>query len=891
MSNQLDFVLPFFGDDGRGKTYVSVNYRGDDFTKSAGDPRVDAHLLGVMLSDNYVNVYERGCVHPEFTDFIIRTALVHRSIDKPTGLGKLDSDTDELVNKLVSRITETKTQNFGSSANGQFFGDLDRLNRNLTAFLTSNKDLSYLISRLALLALPDNGIQIEPIAGAIVGSDGFGYNYKTVTDIVRRIVGSCRSADAGRIASGTLCDALSRDLRQIIGKYVNDNATIDGILDALAASLVEKLVRLVGETRQVYVASGFTSLSVDGAKLLASGTDVNNIAPIPSLNKDLNDLFSQEIKRKIIKSINSGKTVNYTTVEFSPVARDLYNRVYGSTNMTPQVAAFYEGNINRLEKSNVNADVDTYVSNPAGTGLRLNLKKADSNKDVTVFENAIPLVPSDMTVLLTTNAGVVPFVHYEGPYVLRHIYNQVYNAKGDVGMARKDDSVNTNLARYKKLDRFSIDHNKYMKYVVESDKLDSKKKAEVKEEIKSPLDGLQLDMATGDLFYRHDGPTPADNYFYKLGPDGKEIKIEKADISVKDLGLNTSGMSEVAKDDIFNCLLTGEGSKLNSCLKVLSNEKLFEKAEQDVSRASPEVLVLLLKKFGFHTVIEESSKYGRPIKIVEPYESWAIRQLPQHPPAIRNNSKLLTYLRSLVDAARKQPALFTKGFVHDVSSGKVNPKYNGLDIHMFNGPVADVKASASMLSDLLRNMPLQSAPAMPFVPNFGNVIFATNPFVGMRGGGNVDAYTLGVQSGMINGNASALRQMFNDIRSAMKSNGKDLDSDGLSRVNTAIRNIEKLEVQLVKLMRHLENFTGIQRVLVANSGSRSATLERVSLDSAVNTSLSAEACLADGTKTLKECISTNKNTQQRIIEDLVKKIYADMVAASAGLPTPNLSIV
>jgi hypothetical protein len=110
-TNFYDDISPFFSNDGRGAQFVHFNYKGNEYESSINTSKNTDSIIGeplfqLMVANNYVSKtpdQNINDIHQDFVDFIVKIALSHRNLDKPS--------TKE-VDWLPGGIVLTKKKNF-----------------------------------------------------------------------------------------------------------------------------------------------------------------------------------------------------------------------------------------------------------------------------------------------------------------------------------------------------------------------------------------------------------------------------------------------------------------------------------------------------------------------------------------------------------------------------------------------------------------------------------------------------------------------------------------------------------------------------------------------------------------------------------------------------------
>ncbi len=91
-TNFYDDISPFFSNDGRGVQFVHFNYKGNEYessinTSKNADSIIGEPLFQLMISNNYLSKtadQNNNDIHQDFVDFIVKIALAHRNLDKPS---------------------------------------------------------------------------------------------------------------------------------------------------------------------------------------------------------------------------------------------------------------------------------------------------------------------------------------------------------------------------------------------------------------------------------------------------------------------------------------------------------------------------------------------------------------------------------------------------------------------------------------------------------------------------------------------------------------------------------------------------------------------------------------------------------------------------------------
>ena len=115
-------ISPFFSNDGRGAQFVHFNYKGNDYESSINTESDVNFIMGepiyqFMISNNYLSKssdQNNNDIHQDFVDFIVKIALSHRNLDKPstnvvdimTNINIVRGNLDKIPMKEYDRIIE-----------------------------------------------------------------------------------------------------------------------------------------------------------------------------------------------------------------------------------------------------------------------------------------------------------------------------------------------------------------------------------------------------------------------------------------------------------------------------------------------------------------------------------------------------------------------------------------------------------------------------------------------------------------------------------------------------------------------------------------------------------------------------------------------------------------
>lgn len=169
-------LIPFFGEPEKALLFFNANYEKGVFSEpinSASQPEsiLDKKIFEMMLAKNYVTKepgMEDNDIHYQFVDFIVRTALLHKELDRPTSAyptsQKMKASYDQTVESTL-KTTLRKIDNFdnprgeyklsdilngqithdwyGADNNTQLVSYKDLLNTSMNSNLDNSMDKTY----------------------------------------------------------------------------------------------------------------------------------------------------------------------------------------------------------------------------------------------------------------------------------------------------------------------------------------------------------------------------------------------------------------------------------------------------------------------------------------------------------------------------------------------------------------------------------------------------------------------------------------------------------------------------------------------------------------------------------------------------------------------------
>jgi len=369
--------------------------------------------------------------------------------------------------------------------------------------------------------------------------------------------------------------------------------------------------------------------------------------------------------------------------------------------------------------------------------------------------------------------------------------------------------------------------------------------------------------------------------YYGREPDGTLFRMENGRKVVVDMSNpfagNCLGSSNLNCEDnqVAKCLLSGNPKSLAHCLDTIKDGDMFNVARSEVNKLHPTVLVKLLATFGF-TLKKYSDGLTRPIEFSD-WESKVLAATVTEEVAkqIKDNVKLMTYLKTVISIVRQNPVLLECNRV----SRSDNSYAARAKIETFVQPVFTSPSGKPIFEQGV----LLSAPAMPMgfnmplaagIQNVMGMGMGRLPLYGMMGGGQSECI-----------NADLLKRTFNSLFNRMERSGKVLVDEDKAKVENSIRRVAELERQLTKLMDDIKLFTKLSET---HSLSRPVPVERYALSRIRD---EAEEKRSDARRTLEALTeSSNKNIRElsNVLSTLVSTIIPALNSVVLGLPTNAL---
>jgi hypothetical protein len=506
-------------------------------------------------------------------------------------------------------------------------------------------------------------------------------------------------------------------------------------------------------------------------------------------------------------------------------------------NISDDGRQFFSQLMNLVSDSNSNIATQDPRSVAAGLKLRLNLKKVDPSQRTSevIFGRTLPYLPAGM---IAEDKTSVPVDHLHRVYDAALRNTTIFTG----GAANLFEGwTNLNVSQF-------LRNCLYVQKQINTGRI----------QVTSPLDEV-YDLVTSQIY----SVDANGNLVNKTG----RVMDDKA--YADDVKENCFGTQLKDCDLVFECLLSGDPKALSRCLGKLSIERMYDVAKTEVAKMNPRVMAKVLGTFDIQT-----DKHGR----VEEYIQWrgslesrlsskmGNERGSKTAAAILGNKKLLEYLRNIMDVIRSNNAL-----VQGKSPLSDLPDKTDKKISYFIKPQNIDRATAlstqlGTLVQQLNVMPQNFVSSLNMPLQLSNVGFGANPFVGLgalgmlRGGGCVDD------------TVATMESIYRQILEEMKAKGKDLVDEDKKRIETAIEQIKKNNLQLTEALKDLKAFMKLNTALTA--GINNVSLNDVKGSSKVD--LNAQV------GNLESCINRTSREQVGLITALVDQVFRPMALIASG---------
>lgn len=980
MSSLKDFE-PFFGGDQKGAMLVQAMFVGTNYTDRVGqNSGLMTELLRADNYKNYQNVrsvtngqaQSPDDVPQDITDLIITTALFHRTIDLSstagTNLGAAISRISNSMNEWITiarqptGMTHHASAKATASTNKNDWLDdaygFDDTNANQLLYFMADRaawDANHNANNNSLSTrIDDNGNTTQNIVDDMVNcSSGTTANLcwgsvlrnnKNAQDALNAI-----TKTGGNVANivTAIQNAIRNNILQIIMAMKNDIGTQYPNVNGTGG---------IGGTPRRPTTDTMNSFGVSTVKVFVN----------TNRNKYLNmlkDLTAASVPKAINSVVTTTFVIPHTDLS-NAEAKKFFDDVYKAwPTMHSDMKEFYGQNVSIFAKASSNLydatndqyrkqtlkmdwirltpkELDTLFARTATTPLtatelsklRVNLMKNPITGEI-LFGSNLPDIAQGANVWYTQKNSTFDKITTPPTDFLRMLYSAAY-ANGVTGMDNivvtydggstiTFNNMERDLARRPK-QPLNINIGKFTAAAIKRE--DEAVEAQMNM-TKTPSVSVDADLSVYPFLTAYDMAygkiwsfDVQKGQYYRVDENNKKVYYD--DDAKGDT--NTCYTTYLSKGNNANCLRViqciadGDSRSLNRCLDIIGDGDLWSVASDDVQKVGPDMVKLVLRKFGVQGYDETDSngvKYIVPMS----YEEWKRDIVPAFPKDVQdtvlNNTKLNAYLRGLIAVCRSNPNILNKNNPNIVNKDTTPDYIRNLNMRKYKIPYVVKKSQFEFFSEMLKNA------AQPHIitqdmfnpitsGSFSNVSFV-NPYSSMMpsmmGGGFYSAKggdgglftatipslttagtgyeSLERQSGMIlkNGSASMFSNFLTTIQNANLDVGLQLHPEDEARIKGVIIKLETYENQLARLCSVLVTIVKLARFY-------GVTLENVDREhpttmmklSEVQTMADIRNFIRNYARELTKNMITNMSIQQAASYELMNKVGPRLIDECTG---------
>lgn len=871
----------FFGGDGRSRLFTKLFFPYGNYNQvlnnNDADSIVGTDAWGIMSAENHEDNsgMNNTDIHPDFTDFIVQTALFHKEIDKSTRSGTLLEPLTQSINQSVYNALMTQSSNFNNISSANLSLNQPALSANqqnptsISSILPQNyTNLDALIATLVSIG------RDRPVGSSLDQTTQLNFNNpfgnKTLGDYINTFLdqGLLNTVFNDQKVANSL-----NDLKEAAGQ--NNPSIVQQAKDASKKNLVNLL-----NDRFVSIINNSNRSNFDYSNLLSNSQNGNNFKL-----QLINDI-TQAIKAGIDQTISNNFGATYTTAS-NKYVEQFIDKVFAQwDNLTDDTKNFYKTLIT-LEKIGPNGkwqSVTDQIENEAKNismakdRYRVNLKKIAIGESIPYFWYLIPKIPSISSRLY----------YYDSiGKMLTVDLKQNYNLQGQINMINQNNqsqapiipntqiggaSPNEDLLRYMYLalyqgrpfdpmrglpNAYDQSRNKTDFPKLGIDKLVRNRLFQIKKStIPEPKDDEELfDLVTQNIWKR------SGDKLYTV-KDGKKITHSLDDpdfanlLSSSNKCFTTGAFTDKDNCRLFmnECLLDHNPKNIMSCIKVMEKQDFAQAAKQEINNMTPIVALNLLKRFGFRTYQAYDSEAGCSLTKVEKVSGWLKNYMKKKfddvtvQSAIEGNDKILQYLNLVVDFVNANPAILNTNYNGSTEEkvGKIEPDSYasklGIPMRRDNPKIKPLFDIALLDSSLKSNMFGSNYKKPLFVQYNGmNMNNLRTPFGSLINPsfGSVLPVQLGGQYANVNAKrlaegtsgANLMETIIFNLLTQLKQHGKSLNPEYMTKISQKLELMKKMEKQMIQNIKYIAEYA---KLLDAFGDQRSETLSENNLRDIVN---------------------------------------------------------
>lgn len=893
--------VAFFGGDGRGRLFTKLffpqgNYK---FVLNNSDPEsiIGTDAWSVMSAANHEDNKDMldDDIHPDFTDFIIQTALFHKTIDKSTKYGTLLQELfnnmdiilynmfndNEITPRIFSKINHSGLE-FNKSAihNGNI-----HLNH-IKPVGTANYTLMDVILSIIISIAQNKNNKVSEINQ----STSFNFSNNTAGDAfiagnksIRFLIDTYLKAESlphtTNLIDTVLIEPSIRNTIQKLQEVVVDVLNLhllfrDNIYPKLVSIMTTNFANIYKISRQ----SGF-----DYKTFLNSTQGMK-------FKKDFINDIKQSFKLGIEQVINDHFNSIYTTAS-EPLSENFIKNVYGRWNsLSEDSKIFYKtlvsleklNSTNKWELVNTNFEEEAKLVSTNKIRYRVNLKKTNIGDITPFFYNLIPRIPKvcNNLYLYDVNGNKIKIditskrndMYYEfweevlgniGNYemsnFLRNLYMVIYLGLNDKFLEYFTIFINFNLPKTFDPTKVKTDfpnlwidkvvRNRLFQIKNSESSIDDEDEDEDEDKDKDKEDEL-LDLVTQNTWKR------AGNKLYTI-KNGVQVMHDLNDPEFAKLLTDTNNCYTTGtfKDKqscrlfMNQCLLERDPNNIMECIKVMEKNDFAQSAKQEIKDMTPIVALNFLKRFGFRTYKAQDEEANTTLIKIEKVSSWLKFYMKTKftdvtvQKAIENNDKILQYFKLVVEFVNANPAILNKNYdgptEEQVGKIEADPYATKLGIPLRRDNYSfDSSANINMLDSYLKNKSVGTLFKKPLLYQHKNLNepmqYMLMPFMG-----NMSKIQMGgnfnnvLMKRLVNetSGAALMESIILNLIAKLKLQHKTLESSYLNKIFQKIKLLKKMEKQMIQNIRYISEYS---KLLDVFKNQKSETLSESNLKDIVN---------------------------------------------------------
>uniref|UniRef100_A0A6C0ACR7 Uncharacterized protein n=1 Tax=viral metagenome TaxID=1070528 RepID=A0A6C0ACR7_9ZZZZ len=824
----------------------------------------------VIRCKNYFNKTDNmseNDIHNDFTDYVIRTAVAHKNLDRSAEAGtRLQSIRDTISRN--SKCMSYSSMNGGSLSvslpTGEQFTnsgkcvennsqDNNNLCKKLNVDLNNVSELESTVLK-TLDTVKENSTTID----TYVDSIDYAEEDSKIDDFIKsyknRILSNNNILDT---IDKNKYDILNKDMaggklnngeeapEYVKNSYFNDNGRLKNMKDSVYSldyllrelensnSSLSGIKRKLNEPLKKVSNDVETSVARNTIKTylsnLRSGHNHENSIHetfkqmsknMPKYGKLLENNVMSVIKNNVVPSFPT----QHFNVESNDTNRRFFNDVVKNYSNLPLKTQNTYSNLFDVLKTGQRVDGCDMCDLKGGADIRINLRKVTDGSNSTVFEQFIPEVENADKIHYTDASGQVRSEEItqneNSRNILKDLYRAIFNGKNSdrtnitttSGTVLHDvpNTMNNTVTK----DKFDINVTKIVKDIMNNKT--------------SQLGGSRFtrsesltDLVTGELLTRDENGD-----IYTLNNSEKCYITRNGKFTDYKKPIQTGGSSK----KLFQCLLEDDSQGLEKCLSEYSRNG-NNNSKQEINQIHPLMALRTLQKFGFKT------QNGGGIEKVEDVNSWMEnfmkKQFSESQLKTLNNSPrnrtLMNYLNSLSNHVNSHPSILNQGFKQPVQSmsGGSNPVQTLPNDGLIKLSEKQ-KLSVEEIKEKLKNQPLFTP--YEFMLDHVNSIAEIPPFLFLN------PYDYMEYSNVLVGGACEkptpddpivcttpenkeksilgadnLKDILNESVNMLASKGKKINTDDLDRLREEIQNIGENEKNILKRMALITTYADCLR--------------------------------------------------------------------------------